>query len=158
MTEYPYYVLKQDGVNLYWGEELEWVGKPSWALRFDTEVNAGEHITFLNSEEVLEVIEVSDPGEVRAPEGEDPFGVDDRIHGRVRAHRRTYAFPNGGMKLWESGLTKRELFAGMAMQGMLANTTLEAAATKDGEPFELMSQWSVAQADHLLAELAKEQA
>ncbi len=47
------------------------------------------------------------------------------------------------------GLTKRELFAAMAMQGMLAN----GATYGNHEEF---ATWSVKSADALLAELAKE--
>jgi len=46
------------------------------------------------------------------------------------------------------GLTKRELFAAMAMQGMIGDKTLQC---------DLAAVWSVQAADALLAELAKEQ-
>lgn len=45
------------------------------------------------------------------------------------------------------GLTKRELFAAMAMQGMLADGAVDIAST--------LAKLSVAYADALLAELSK---
>lgn len=47
------------------------------------------------------------------------------------------------------GLTKREYFAAMAMQGLCANTAY--GDTQAG----FLAKWSVEQADALLAELAK---
>lgn len=49
------------------------------------------------------------------------------------------------------GLTKRELFAGMAMQGLLAKHG------EDDYPAETLSQYARKHADALLAELAKDQ-
>ena len=46
------------------------------------------------------------------------------------------------------GLTKREYFAAMAMQGMANNNNITV---------EIVAAWSVQYADALLAELAKEQ-
>ena len=47
----------------------------------------------------------------------------------------------------QCGLTKRELFAAMAMQGMTNNNNITV---------EIVAAWSVQYADALLAELAKE--
>jgi len=49
-----------------------------------------------------------------------------------------------------TGLTKRELFAAMAMQGLNSNGRFAS------EYSDKLSKWSVQQADALLAELAKE--
>lgn len=48
------------------------------------------------------------------------------------------------------GLTKREYFAAMAMQGMLANPTL-----RYGDDFMMISQKAVTCADELLKQLEK---
>lgn len=50
------------------------------------------------------------------------------------------------------GLTKRERFAAMAMQGMLANTALTYRTFKE----KLIAAWSVDCADALIAELNKD--
>ena len=50
----------------------------------------------------------------------------------------------------ETGLTKREYFASMAMQGIAANPNLK----KDGSP-EWVSEWSVKYADELVKALNK---
>lgn len=55
------------------------------------------------------------------------------------------AFPHN----WATGLTKRELFAAMAMQGLLSNGSLV------NHPDEQYIIGSVKAADALLAELAK---
>lgn len=52
---------------------------------------------------------------------------------------------------WRCGLTKREYFAGLAMQGIVASTTNEDAASE-----EKVAKWAVQHADALLAELEKE--
>ena len=51
-----------------------------------------------------------------------------------------------------TGLTKREAFAMAAMQGMLANAAI--CDDRKGTPAQV-AEWSVQQADALLAELAK---
>ena len=52
-----------------------------------------------------------------------------------------------------SGLTKREYFAGLAMQGILANN----AANRDYDGAEeQMARWAIYNADALLEELSKE--
>lgn len=53
-----------------------------------------------------------------------------------------------------SGLTKRELFAAMAMQGALSSGT-EVPVGKEQTRFEVVAQNSVAFADALLAELER---
>lgn len=50
-----------------------------------------------------------------------------------------------------TGLTKRELFAAMAMQGLCADTGTA------GMKLETLTEQAVELADYLLAELAKEQ-
>ena len=50
------------------------------------------------------------------------------------------------------GLTKREYFAAMSMQGMLANPDLATETFKE----KLIAAWSVDCADALIAELNKE--
>lgn len=68
------------------------------------------------------------------------------------------AFPTpeiltGSGSVWravETGLTKREYFAAMAMQGWLAGVK-----RVDVIPFPAIAQWAVGQADALLAELSK---
>jgi hypothetical protein len=52
-----------------------------------------------------------------------------------------------------AGLTKRELFAAMAMQGVLGASN----GWPDLSGFPEIARRSVAQADHILAELAKDQ-
>jgi len=61
------------------------------------------------------------------------------------------AFPNSGnmTRFWESGLTQRELFAAMAMQGMQANSSVTRSE-------EVYASWSVRMADALLAALKEE--
>lgn len=57
----------------------------------------------------------------------------------------------------QPGLTKRELFAAMAMQGLLGNATYSLSYVADGRTFMgLCSRDSVELADALIAELAKE--
>lgn len=51
------------------------------------------------------------------------------------------------------GLTKRELFAAMAMQGLCANPETYAAASNASE--DEIARWSVQQADALLAALER---
>lgn len=54
------------------------------------------------------------------------------------------------------GLTKREYFAGLAMQGILGNSKLLAAIeSMDGEPSRNTVIIALCHADALLAELAK---
>lgn len=61
----------------------------------------------------------------------------------------------------QGGLTKRELFAAMAMQGLRAGAaryTPEGKAFTDWRPSQALARVAVADADALLAELAKERA
>lgn len=51
------------------------------------------------------------------------------------------------------GLTKRELFAAIAMQGLCANPETYAAESNASE--DEIARWSVQQADALLAELER---
>ena len=51
------------------------------------------------------------------------------------------------------GLTKRELFAAMAMQGLSSNPAM---CTMSDGPASAIAQWAVQHADALLAELAKD--
>ena len=55
----------------------------------------------------------------------------------------------------EQGLSKRELFAAMAMQGMITNP-VAMIANPDETYFEVRAKHSVFYADALIAELAKE--
>ena len=82
----------------------------------------------------------------------------------LNAQRQAAAF--GGISVDSSttylGLTKREHFAGLAMQGVLSNPEiLELLATEkemlnaNTKLSDLISKWSRAQADSLLAELDK---
>tara|TARA_Y100001938_G_scaffold141417_1_gene211107 strand:- start:823 stop:1026 length:204 start_codon:yes stop_codon:yes gene_type:complete len=61
-------------------------------------------------------------------------------------------YPRPDVWTYATGLTKRELFAAMAMQGLSANPgyveSLDAAR---------LARWSVSQADALLAALAEEE-
>ena len=50
-----------------------------------------------------------------------------------------------GTTFAQEGLTKREYFAGLAMQGLLVNNS--------SAPYKLVSEWSIAQADELLKQL-----
>ena len=65
-----------------------------------------------------------------------------------------FARPDGHVDYGFSGLTKRELFAAMAMQGLLSNyaACCEAAFQDQRGDFE---SFAIARADALLAELAK---
>ncbi len=69
------------------------------------------------------------------------------------------AYPRWDLKQEEQcpGLTKRELFAAMAMQGMYAATQRNNNDGSMNWPNEAAcAKWSRQQADALLAELAKE--
>lgn len=70
-------------------------------------------------------------------------------------HPRTSTVRDGGyMKtITEPGLTKRELFAAMAMQGMLSNPAICDMTSGDASRVAL---WANQCADALLAELAKD--
>lgn len=68
-------------------------------------------------------------------------------------HDEVFSHPNGGKTVVHNnhpigGLTKRELFAAMAMQGLLANAGTEAFALSLGK-------FSADYADALIAELAR---
>lgn len=77
-------------------------------------------------------------------------------------HLKGQSFPD---KIFRDGLTKRELFAAMALQGLLSapiadyeNADPAAMAEYKGHPIgEFFASESVRFADRLLAELAKEQ-
>lgn len=56
------------------------------------------------------------------------------------------AFATASDSRYQAGLTKREYFAGLAMQGL---------AFKFNAPDEKLAEWSVKMADALLAELEK---
>ena len=71
----------------------------------------------------------------------------------VHPHTRTVR-DGGYMKtITEPGLTKRELFAAMAMQGMLSNPAI--CDMTSGEASQV-ALWANQCADALLAELAKD--
>ena len=60
--------------------------------------------------------------------------------------------PGNDGGVWDSGMSKREYFAAMAMQGYLASYAVDGAASpKPGHAAE----WSVKYADALLLELEK---
>jgi hypothetical protein len=61
------------------------------------------------------------------------------------------AVPVQDARRYYPGLTKREAFAMAAMQGLLANPETTPASAQE------IAEWSVYQADALLAELAKVQ-
>ncbi len=48
-----------------------------------------------------------------------------------------------------NGLTKREYFAGLAMQGLLANSNIDLVCASE----EIKAKWSIKQADELLKQL-----
>lgn len=64
-----------------------------------------------------------------------------------------------GSVMDSSGLTKRELFAAMAMQGLLANTNIIAKDPHNGAicnyASSALGEFAVERADALLTELAK---
>lgn len=69
-----------------------------------------------------------------------------------------YAYPKIPSGVSQAGLTKRELFAGMAMQGRLANEgsmeRINGMANKEGcKAAELTARLCVIYADALMAEL-----
>jgi hypothetical protein len=69
-----------------------------------------------------------------------------------------YQLPNGDLIYGAPGLTKRELFAAMAMQGLLSTLgTLKNVHVKEDGPLNeaVMAAQSVELADALLKELAK---
>lgn len=63
-----------------------------------------------------------------------------------------------GEDIPEGGLTKREMFAAMAMQGMLANTLVSQSIdmTAPSRFYTILSAASVMQADALIEALNKE--
>ena len=67
-------------------------------------------------------------------------------NGNVPAHPIQY---QDGWNENETGLSKREYFAGLAMQGILANQTLTSKLCSQ------VAKWSVEMSDALLAELEK---
>ena len=67
-----------------------------------------------------------------------------------KANESAFPCPMGGdWPEWERGITTRELFAAMAMQGFCANPTM--TGNTPGE----MARYSTGQADALIAELNK---
>ena len=66
------------------------------------------------------------------------------------------AYPIEAEKTYYLGLTKRELFAAMAMQGMAANPADNYLAEVDGKIVNVTSKYAVEYADTLIAELNKE--
>lgn len=70
------------------------------------------------------------------------FGPDEKVRG----------MQTGTYSGYEIGLTKRELFAAMAMQGLLANHHAWEATAKE------IARFAVEQADMQLAELSKAEA
>ena len=60
------------------------------------------------------------------------------------------AFPHAYPEPYVPGLTKREHFAAMAMQGILQSASIQGLATEHE-----YARWSVEQADALLAALDK---
>lgn len=71
--------------------------------------------------------------------------------------RQVYPLQNGYGGILQTGLTKREYFAGLAMQGILANPSV--GKIIDGERFVdkiAVSQSSVIIADELLKQLENE--
>lgn len=70
-------------------------------------------------------------------------------NGNEPAYPMTEDSPRTGPRTWY-GLTKRELFAAMAMQGVVS------ADDENNIVAERAAKWSVELADALLAELAKE--
>ncbi len=67
-------------------------------------------------------------------------------------HDQAFPIPGDDEYIRWLGLTKRELFAAMAMQGVLANPVEHLASA----PREDIAGWAVEFADALLDELAKE--
>jgi hypothetical protein len=61
------------------------------------------------------------------------------------------AFPKHPYSYSDSGLTKREYFAAMAMQGICANSSLAERSS-----YNSFAEWSVQQADALIEALNKE--
>jgi hypothetical protein len=72
--------------------------------------------------------------------GNDPVSATQEYHSK-----------NFGVVLAKTGLTKREYFAAMAMQGMCANSSLTKIWT-----YEKIAESSVQQADALIEALNKE--
>lgn len=67
------------------------------------------------------------------------------------------AFPIDALSPWHKGLTKREYFAAMAMQGFIANSqTLDELAHHGLDPNEACAKVAIMQADALIAELEKQ--
>lgn len=66
----------------------------------------------------------------------------------MRAHSLAYPHDTTNLAEWERGLTKRELFAAMAMQGLLASDWICKQPS-------VMASRSVQAADALIAELSK---
>ena len=71
------------------------------------------------------------------------------LHAHANGEDSAYPSPDNSQYC---GLTKREIFAGMAMQGLLSNW--EALARMGFRAFEV-EMFAVARADALLKELAK---
>jgi hypothetical protein len=80
----------------------------------------------------------------QAPRPTEEQGIEQHAYQNGRGS--AYPNPSDGMHAPESGLSKRELFAAMAMQGLLSHPTM---------PPDGWSKMAVFQADDLLKELAK---
>lgn len=63
------------------------------------------------------------------------------------------AFPTQDMNSYYHGLTRREYFAGLAMQGLLANSSILDHHTRDA--IEWIADHATRQADELLKQLEK---
>lgn len=61
------------------------------------------------------------------------------------------AFPTQDMNSYYHGLTKREYFAGLAMQGLLANSYPDIVSLHEKK----VSEWAIAVSDELLKQLEK---
>lgn len=68
-------------------------------------------------------------------------------------HKPAFPAVEGNTAFYEPGLSKREYFAGLAMQGMLSNPQLNIETTS----LEAIASDAVAHADALLTELSKPQ-
>jgi hypothetical protein len=72
--------------------------------------------------------------------GNDPISATQEYHSK-----------NFGVVLAKTGLTKREYFAAMAMQGICGNSSLAEISS-----YNSFAEWSVQQADALIEALNKE--
>lgn len=70
---------------------------------------------------------------------------------KTTPHDPAFPFEHPADFIMVNGLTKREYFAAMAMQGLLANSH-DAFIEKS---FDILCEWSVSNADRLIDELNK---